>query len=79
MRRHVIVIGLSFVGLAAFALFAGWAFYQGSHIGGGWNALRPIWPFVLGGVLMTGGLAAFFMWLMFYSARHGWDDPPDAE
>lgn len=77
MRKHAVIIGLSFLGLAAFALFAGWAFYRGSHIGGGWSGLRSIWPFVAGGVLMTGGLTAFLMWLAFYSAKHGWDDPPD--
>jgi hypothetical protein len=49
MRKHALVLGLSFAGFGAFALFAGWAFYKASQLGGGWRSLGPIWPFVLGG------------------------------
>jgi hypothetical protein len=28
-------------------------------------------------VVITGGLAAFLMWLAFYSANHGFDDRVD--
>ncbi|HEY5071809.1 MAG TPA: hypothetical protein VII63_07225 [Caulobacteraceae bacterium] len=31
---------------------------------------------IVGGVLSTGGLAGVFMWLAFYSSRHGYDDSP---
>ncbi|MGZ6014955.1 MAG: hypothetical protein ACXWKM_04345 [Phenylobacterium sp.] len=44
MRRHFVVYGLAFAGLAAFALFCGWAFYAASKIGDGWRGLLPIWP-----------------------------------
>lgn len=74
MRKHAVVIGLWFLGLSAFAVFAGWAFFRASELGGGWRSLGPIWPYVVGGVLVTGALAGFLMWLAFYSARHGWDD-----
>jgi hypothetical protein len=76
MGKHITVIGLSFLGLAAFAVFAGWIFYAAGTVGGGWGAaLGPIWPFVVGGLLMVAVLAGFLMWLAFYSANHGYDDP----
>ncbi|MGZ3376576.1 MAG: hypothetical protein ACXU8S_08255 [Phenylobacterium sp.] len=74
MRRHFVVYGLAFAGLAAFALFCGWAFYAASKIGDGWRGLLPIWPYVIGGVVVTAALAGFLMWLAFYSANHGYDD-----
>ena len=74
MGRHAAILGAAFVALAAFALFLGWAFFQASVRGDGWRSLGPIWPYVLGGVLAVGALTGFFMWLAFYSARHGYDD-----
>jgi hypothetical protein len=74
MGKHAAMLGLAFAGLAVFALFLGWAFYQASVTGDGWRSLGPIWPYVLGGVIMVGALTGFFMWLAFYSARHGYDD-----
>jgi hypothetical protein len=79
MRKHAIVLGLAFAGLAAFAVFAGWAFFASSKLGGGWRSLGPIWPYVLGGVLVTGALTGFLMWLAFYSANHGYDEPYDPD
>ena len=74
MGKHAAVLGLAFAGLAACALFLGWAFYEASVVGGGWRSLGPIWPYVLGGVVAVGALTGFFAWLAFYSARHGYDD-----
>jgi hypothetical protein len=79
MRKHAVVLGLTFVGLAAFAVFAGWAFFEGSKMGGGWRSLGPIWPYVAGGVAVTGALAGVLMWLAFYSANHGYDEPYDPD
>lgn len=79
MRKHAVVLGLTFAGLAAFAVFAGWAFYEGSQFGGGWASLGPVWPYVLGGAAVVAALAGFLMWLAFYSARHGYDDRVDPE
>ncbi len=79
MRKHAVVLGLTFLGLSAFAVFAGWAFFAGSRIGGGWRSLGPIWPYVVGGVLCVAGLAIFLMWLAFYSANHGYDEPYDPD
>ena len=79
MRKHLVVLGLAFAGLAAFAVFAGWAFFEGSKLGGGWRSLGPIWPYVAGGVLVVAGLAGFLMWLAFYSANHGYDEPYDPD
>lgn len=79
MRKHAFVLGLTFAGLAAFAVFAGWAFYEGSQLGGGWASLGPVWPYVLGGAVVVAALAGFLMWLAFYSARHGYDDRVDPE
>jgi hypothetical protein len=79
MRGHAIVMGLSFLGLAGFALFTGWAFYATKDLGKGWRDLLPIWPYVVGGVAATAILAGFFMWLAFYSANHGYDDRIDPD
>ena len=79
MRRHAIVLGLSFVALAGFALFAGWAFFATKNMGTGWRDLAPIWPYVAGGVAATAILAGFLMWLAFYSANHGYDDRIDTD
>jgi hypothetical protein len=79
MRKHLAVVGLAFLALAAFAVFAGWAFFEGSQVGGGWRSLGPIWPYVVGGVLIVAALAGFLMWLAFYSANHGYDEPYDVD
>jgi len=79
MRKHAIVLGLTFIGLAGFAVFAGWAFFEGSKLGGGWRSLGPIWPYVVGGVVVVALLAGVLMWLAFYSANHGYDEPYDPE
>lgn len=79
MRKHAVVLGLAFLGLAAFAVFAGWAFFAASAIGGGWASLGPIWPYVVGGVVVVAALAGFLMWLAFYSANHGYDDRMDED
>ena len=74
MGKSAAVLGVAFVGLAAFALFLGWAFFRISVVGGGWRSLGPIWPYVVGGMVAMAALLGFFMWLAFYSARHGHDD-----
>ena len=74
MRRPVITLALAFSGLAAFALFMGWAFFQGSQPADHSMTLGPLWPYVLGGLLAIGGLVAFLMWLAIYAARHTLDD-----
>jgi hypothetical protein len=80
MRKHAVVLGLTFLGLAAFAVFAGWAFFEGSKMSGGWrSSLGPIWPYVLGGSLVVGALTGVFMWLAFYSANHGYDERYDRD
>jgi hypothetical protein len=79
MRKHAVVLGLTFIGFAAFAVFAGWAFFEGSRIGGGWRTLGPIWPYVAGGVLVVGALTGVLMRLAFYSANHGYDDRIDSD
>jgi hypothetical protein len=40
-------------------------------------SLRPIWPFVVGGLLAVGALTAVLMSLAFYSSRRGYDEPAD--
>ena len=79
MRKHAIVLGLAFLGLAAFAVFAGWAFFAGTRLQGGWRSLGPIWPYLAGGALIAMALAGFLTWLAFYSANHGYDDRIDPD
>ena len=47
-----------------------------SHLG---RSLGPIWPYVVGGCAIVGILAGFLMWLAFYSANHGYDEPYDPD
>jgi 4-hydroxybenzoate polyprenyltransferase len=77
MSRHAIVLGFSLAGLAGVGLFFGWAFFAAGRIGNGWRDLAPIWPFVLGGVVVTAMLAGSLMWLAFYSSNQGYDDRID--
>ena len=79
MRKHAVVLGLTFLGLAGFAVFAGWAVFASSHIGGGWRTLGPVWPYVAGGAVTVAILAVVLMWLAFYSANHGYDEPYDPD
>jgi hypothetical protein len=79
MRKHALVFVIAFLILAGFSLFTGWAAFALSHVAGGWKSLLPIWPYVLGGVVATGGLAGTLMWLAFYSANHGYDDRIDSD
>ena len=79
MRRHAAFLLLTFLGLAAFAAFAVYAYFVGAKLEGGWASLVPIWPFVLGGLIMVAALTGGLMWLAFYSANHGYDDRIDSD
>lgn len=67
------------IGLAGMAAFGAWAFQQGASFGGGWGDLAPIMPFVIGGLVVVGGLTGVLMWLAFYSSRKGYDEPFDLD
>ena len=72
-RRRALVLSLVFVVLAAAAYF-GWAVYAASKIGSGWAGLRPALPYLLAGVVTVEVVIGAFVWLAFYSERHGYDD-----
>ena len=74
MRKHALLFAVAFLIVAGFSVFTGWAAFAMSRMDTGWKSLLPIWPYVLGGVIATGGLAGALMWLAFYSANHGYDD-----
>jgi len=75
-RKHSIVPwAAAFIALALFGVFVGWALYASESLGGGWESLRPILPFVIVGLVAVGGLTGGLMWLAFYSSRHGYDEP----
>ncbi|THD59496.1 hypothetical protein [Phenylobacterium sp.] len=79
MRKHALLFVLTFLAVAGILAFAGWAFFATAKMGTGWKSLLPIWPFVVGGVVATGGLAGLLMWLAFYSANHGYDDQTEED
>ena len=79
MRRHLLVLGLTFLGLAGFSVLAGWAFFSSSRANDSWRTLGAVWPYLLGGGLVTAAFAGLFMWLAFYSANHGYDDRIDPD
>ena len=71
MRKHP-SLGLLVTCFAGIAAFAVWAFYQGSKHGG-WASLTPVWPYLLAGLLTFAAVLGLFVWLAFYSDRHGYD------
>ena len=76
MKNGLTVLA-SLVCVAALAALAGWTFYAGARIGGGWGALSPVLLYVIGGLVMVGALTGGLMWLAFFSSRHGYDEPYD--
>jgi hypothetical protein len=66
LRILLIVLGLS--GLATAALIASLASWAG------WALNGHLWIAFSLGVFFTLALAGALMALLFYSARHGWDD-----
>ncbi len=74
MRRHAAVLGLTFLGLAGFAILAGWAFFAASQQVDGGRSLGPLWPYLLGGVAILAALVGLLVWLGFYSVRHGHEE-----
>lgn len=64
--------------LAVITALVVWSLTVSARLGGdGWDWLVPILPFVIVGLLAVGGLTGVLMWLAFYSARHGYDEPYD--
>ena len=76
MRRLWTLIAL-LAALAAIAALGGWTLYASSRLGYGWEGLGQVLVFVVAGLVAVGGLAGGLMWLAFYSARHGYDEPYD--
>jgi hypothetical protein len=74
MRKHAALIAIIVLSVAGFAAFIVWAFVAAGRMGGGWESLRPVWPYVAGGAVAVGLLAGGLMWLAFFSSRHGYDD-----
>jgi hypothetical protein len=77
-RRHLVwlVVGLA---LGAVFGFFGWAMFATrsfDSITGGSRALAVL---ITAGVVGTGALAGILIWLAFYSARKGYDEPPSYE
>ncbi len=79
MYRHFTVYGLAFAGLAGFALFAGWTFFDAASLADGWRTLAASWRYVAAGIVLLAGLAGFLAALAFYSATRGFDDRVDAD
>ncbi len=63
--------------LAVIAGLGGWTLYVSSRLGYGWDGLGQVLIFVVAGLIAVGGLTGGLMWLAFYSARHGYDEPYD--
>jgi hypothetical protein len=63
--------------LAAVAGLGGWTLYASSRLGYGWEGLGQVLIFVIVGLIAVGGLTGGLMWLAFYSARRGYDEPYD--
>jgi hypothetical protein len=69
----------TYIGLPLALGFLGymiWLVAAVGRMGDGWSGLAPIWPFVAGGLVGVGLLAAALIGLMFYSSRRGFDEPP---
>ena len=66
---------LTVLGLGAMVAFGTWAFEAAGASGNGWDGLKPIMPYVIGGMVAVGALTGVLMWLAFYSSRKGYDEP----
>lgn len=76
--KHVPALVAVLLALAVLTAIAVWSFTISTRLGGdGWDWLAPILPFVIVGLLAVGGLTGVLMWLAFYSARRGYDEPYD--
>jgi hypothetical protein len=65
-----------------FALLAAALWFMASswvHLGGGEFPPIPLWGWaaIAGGVIFSLGIGIGLMGLMFYSSRHGYDEPGD--
>ena len=76
MKRLLPLLGV-LAALAVVSALLGWGYYASSRLGGGWDWLAPILPYVIVGLIAVGGLTGALMWLAFYSSRHGYDEPYD--
>lgn len=72
--RKAIGLSLSFLGLAAMAVYVAWVFYAAAKTGFGWSGLRSAWPYLFAGALTVECVIAGFVWLAFFSERRGYDD-----
>jgi hypothetical protein len=77
MQRQLLVLGLTFLGLAVFSFLAVWAFSSGPRLSSGLRSLGAVWPYLAGGALVTGAFAGLIVWLAFYSATFGFERDPD--
>jgi hypothetical protein len=71
--RHAVALGLSYLGLAAFAARVFFISEKSAHIP------QAIWPYVAGAGAISAALAGALVWLAVYSADHGYDDRFDPE
>ena len=78
--KHVPTLVGVLLALAVMTALAFWSFTISARLGGGsWDWLKPILPFVIAGLVAVGGLTGGLMWLAFYSARRGYDEPYDVD
>lgn len=75
--KHVLTALGFLAALALLAALGGWTYYAGERIGGGWEGISHVLPFVIVGLVAVGALTGGLMWLAFYSARRGYDEPYD--
>jgi hypothetical protein len=68
---------LVFAGLALVFGFFGWAFHISGVLGELTGGSIAITIMIVAGVVATGALTGFLMWLAFYSSRKGYDRPPE--
>jgi hypothetical protein len=77
MRKHLVILGLTFLALAGLSIFAGWTFFSSSQVSDGWRTLGPLWPYAVGAAALLAALVALLLWLAFYSANHRYEDDGD--
>jgi hypothetical protein len=76
--RRVLPWLMLILGLALFGGYFGWAFLASGGFGeAGSQGMAFAWAILGGGVLLTGALTGFFMWLAFHSSRRGYDASAD--
>jgi hypothetical protein len=77
MRSRGFILG--FIAVAIVIVFAGWSVYASRGVGADWSTVFSSWPAILVSLLLISAAVVAGVWTAIYSARRGYDEPPEIE